>query len=119
MPKWALSTHVDSVGFHPKGVLSPCWHLPTTQALLAKVNIDRGRQLDVGIVSFTQGKNIVGREWIDKTKYGVDGYIDKHKARLVVLRSRQSHYGFNFLQVHCYCFFKNDMPQILNVLWIK
>jgi histone deacetylase 1/2 len=29
------------------------------------------------------GKNIVGSKWIFKTKHHPDGYVEKHKARLI------------------------------------
>jgi hypothetical protein len=32
------------------------------------------------LVPLPKGKNIVGCKWVYKTKYGVDGQIDKHKA---------------------------------------
>jgi hypothetical protein len=35
------------------------------------------------LIPLLKGKNIIGHKWIYKTKYGVNGQIEKHKARLV------------------------------------
>jgi hypothetical protein len=32
------------------------------------------------LVPLPKGKNIVGCKWVYKTKFGVDGKIEKHKA---------------------------------------
>ena len=37
----------------------------------------------MGIGGFTRSKNTIGLKWIFKTKYHVDGSIQKHKTRLV------------------------------------
>lgn len=86
----------------PKGDIGPNRHLPTKQALLTKVDTNKGpsthnhakknreRELTMVIkyesliknqqwklVTLINNKNIVRCKWVFKTKYGVDGQIDK------------------------------------------
>eukprot|EP01018_Ginkgo_biloba_P006196 Gb_19788 [translate_table: standard] len=41
------------------------------------------------LVKLPAGKKAIGCRWVYKTKYRVDGSIDKHKARLVAKGYRQ------------------------------
>lgn len=41
------------------------------------------------LVKLLQGKKAIGLKWIFRTKFCVDGSIQKHKARLVVKRYTQ------------------------------
>jgi len=84
MPKWALSIMSYSSSFLTKGDLGPHRHLPTTQALLTKINTGKDPSMFAEydaliknrmwkLVPFLKGNNIVGCKWVYKTKYGVYG----------------------------------------------
>lgn len=64
------------------------------------------------LVDLPPGKKIVGCKWVYRTKYRVDGSIERHKARLVVQ---------GFIQTECLDFFETFVIKLTIVrllLWI-
>jgi hypothetical protein len=49
------------------------------------------------LVPLPKGKNLVGCKWVYKTKYDVDGRLEKHKACLVAKGFSQKE-GINYLK---------------------
>ncbi|KAH9290463.1 hypothetical protein KI387_034580, partial [Taxus chinensis] len=47
------------------------------------------------LMDLPKGKDVIGFNWVYKTKYNVDGKVQKHKARLVV-RGFTQQYGVDY-----------------------